>query len=234
MSRKARAAVQIGAGPPTLTAMKPTEWHNMEHNSLSGLTGAPTRTMLGAHPTMQLWRLTCSTNRSARPGARQAPDAGRAESGHGGRAARGGAACGALHFGRPRAGSRTRLHNCGLSWRHGGLLRRGGSSAGAARGRLGAHLGHSPREGDLPACARRRDNRVRRRRGWRACVQGAGAAHPRIGRDSPPYYDANITFRRPGNWILRVQLEHDTIGPASQDTPLRIGRQPLLPAWRAR
>ena len=46
---------------------------------------------------------------------------------------------------------------------------------------------------------------------------------------SPPYYDANITFRKPGNWILRVQLEHDAIGPASLDTPLRIGRQPLLP-----
>ncbi len=46
---------------------------------------------------------------------------------------------------------------------------------------------------------------------------------------SPPYYDANITFRKAANWILRVQLEHDTIGPASLDTPLRIGRQPLLP-----
>ncbi len=46
---------------------------------------------------------------------------------------------------------------------------------------------------------------------------------------SPPYYDANITFRSPGNWVLRVQLDHDSIGPASLDTPLRIGRQPLLP-----
>ncbi len=46
---------------------------------------------------------------------------------------------------------------------------------------------------------------------------------------SPPYYDANITFRKAADWILRVQLDHDTIGPASLDTPLRIGRQPLLP-----
>lgn len=46
---------------------------------------------------------------------------------------------------------------------------------------------------------------------------------------SPPYYDANITFRRAGNWTLRVQLDHDAIGAASLDAPLRIGRQPLLP-----
>ena len=46
---------------------------------------------------------------------------------------------------------------------------------------------------------------------------------------SPPYYDANITFRSPGDWVLRVQLEHESIGPASLDAPLRIGRQPLLP-----
>ena len=46
---------------------------------------------------------------------------------------------------------------------------------------------------------------------------------------SPPYYDANITFRRPGDWVLRVQLGHESIGPASLDAPLRIGRQALLP-----
>ena len=46
---------------------------------------------------------------------------------------------------------------------------------------------------------------------------------------SPPYYDANITFRRAGNWTLRVQLDHGAIGTASLDAPLRIGRQPLLP-----
>ena len=46
---------------------------------------------------------------------------------------------------------------------------------------------------------------------------------------SPPYYDANITFRKAGNWTLRIQLDHDSIGTASLDAPLRIGRQPLLP-----
>ena len=46
---------------------------------------------------------------------------------------------------------------------------------------------------------------------------------------SPPYYDANITFRRAGNWTLRVQLDHNSISTATLDAPLRIGRQPLLP-----
>ena len=52
---------------------------------------------------------------------------------------------------------------------------------------------------------------------------------PGSNETSPPYYDANITFRSPGDWVLRVQLEHESIGPATLDTPLRIGRQPLLP-----
>ena len=52
---------------------------------------------------------------------------------------------------------------------------------------------------------------------------------PGSDESAPPYYDANITFREAGNWSLRVELEHDTIGAASLDAPIRIGRQPLLP-----
>ena len=38
-----------------------------------------------------------------------------------------------------------------------------------------------------------------------------------------------LRSEEPGNWTLRVQLDHDSIGAASLDASLRIGRQPLLP-----
>ena len=52
---------------------------------------------------------------------------------------------------------------------------------------------------------------------------------PGSAADSPPYYDANITFDEAGAWSLRVSLESERLGAATVNVPLEIGVQPVLP-----
>ena len=44
---------------------------------------------------------------------------------------------------------------------------------------------------------------------------------------SPDLYEANITFSKPGRWMLRVDVQSEQMGKASFDVPLEVRPAPV-------